>query len=90
VCEATSIGTEEFVDLSAYVGDALVRAVDRINYQNDLNGSLAAAEGLKGGDGPRDFVIQESEVLLLKTGNRGPGFRSDDDVKVDLTVARLG
>jgi hypothetical protein len=38
---------EEPVDLIAFVADGAGIGIDRVNYQDDLDGSLAAADGLE-------------------------------------------
>jgi hypothetical protein len=52
-----SFGTEEFVNLSAFDTEVPVTGVDCINHQDDFDGSLAAADGLKRSDGLRYIVI---------------------------------
>jgi hypothetical protein len=72
VCEATSIGMEKILDLAALVSDVRECVIDRIDEQNDLDGSLATTEGLERGNGLWGFVVEESKVLLLETGYRRP------------------
>jgi hypothetical protein len=47
VRKSTSVGTEEFVDLLAFVAQALVTGVHGINKKNNLNGSLPPVNGLE-------------------------------------------
>jgi hypothetical protein len=87
--EMTTMGAEEFIDFLADEGDFLEIDIHGIDDQEDLDMRVAAAERPKGGDGLRGFVVYESKVLLLKTGNRRSGFPSDDDIQVDRAGARL-
>ena len=87
--KVTSVGAEEFVDLIAFVAEVLVTGVNRIDNKNDLHESLPPVNVLEGGDGLRDLVIHESEVLLLKTAHWWSRLRSHDHVKEDLAGARL-
>src|SRR5208282_60234 len=89
VCEAASLGTEELVDLDAFVGNVGGIGIDRVNYQDDLDGSLAAGDGLERGDGLRGTVIQQGEVLLLEVSDGRAGFRGDHDVEVDVAAGGL-
>ncbi len=85
----TTIGTEEFIDFLADEGDFLEIDIHGIDDQEDLDMRVVAAERPKGGDRLREFIVYESEVLLLKTGNRRPGFPSDYDIQVDRACGRL-
>jgi hypothetical protein len=87
--ETPSIGAKEFIDLIAFVSKALVAGVHRIDNENHFDGSLPGIEGLKGGDGLWNLVVQESEVLLLKTAHGRPGLWSDNYIEEDLAGAAL-
>jgi len=86
----TTIGTKEFIDFLADEGDFLEIDIHGIDDQEDLDMRVVAAERPKRGDGLREFIVYESKVLLLKTGNGRPGFPGDDDVQVGRACGRLG
>ena len=50
----------------------LETGVHVIDDNDDLDRRLASAEGLERGDGLRNIIIQDSEVLLLKAAYRLP------------------
>jgi hypothetical protein len=79
----TSVDTKEFIDLLALVGDGLLTGVDSIHHKNHFDRSLPSVDGLEGKDGLHGFVIQKSEILLLKAADGRPGFRRDDDIECD-------
>ncbi len=79
-----ALGAEEFINLYAFVADALRPGIHSINHDDNLNRSFAAGEGLERSDGLRGLVVEQSKVLLLQVGNRRPGLGADDDVQVNF------
>jgi hypothetical protein len=75
VGKVTPIDAEEFVHLRTFVGDLFEAGVHVIDNEDHFNRSPAPAEGLERVQGKRDFVIQDSEVLLQKSANGRTGFR---------------
>src|ERR1700677_554840 len=84
VSQAATFGAKKFADVCACDAHSPISGVYRVEYQNDLHGSLAPGHGLKGRNGLRRIVIQNSKVLLLKIGDRRTGLRGDNDIKVEL------
>ncbi len=83
VRELAAIGTQKLVKLSAGIGDALVWNIHRVHDNDDVNGSLAAAESMERCDAPWSFVVKNGEVLLLEIGDGRPRLRRHHDIERD-------
>src|SRR5271163_2857354 len=89
ILEVAAFGTEELVNLGAFVADGADVGIDRVDYQDDFDGRLAPGDGGERGDGLRGIVIEQSEVLLLQIGDGRARFRGDYYVEVDVATSRL-
>ena len=84
-----------YVDQPASTGSYQIQAdlagvgIDCVNYEDDLNGSLATGDGGERGNRLRGIVIQHGEVLLLEISDGRAGLRAGGDVEIDFAGGRL-
>jgi len=87
--KTTSVGLQEFVDPITCYGHVLEAEVHCVYKKNDLQRGLPPVDSLKRSDYLRYVVIQNSEILLLKTAYGRARLRSNYDVEINLAVAGL-
>ncbi|MGC2768330.1 MAG: hypothetical protein WB607_22700 [Candidatus Acidiferrum sp.] len=78
-----TIDLQEFVHLRTLVGNVLESGVHVIDNENHLNRSLTFSKCLEGRNHLRRFVIQNSEILLLKPADRRTRFGAHNHIQGD-------
>src|SRR5271157_4315044 len=86
----TSVGLQEFVDPFARYGHLSEAEVHGVDKKYHFRRNLPPVNSFERSDSLRNFVIQDSEILLLKTDHRWAGVLSNYYVQMDLAVDRKG
>src|SRR5580704_11273490 len=90
LAKTTSVGLQEFVDTIACYGHLSEAKVHGVYKKNDLQRGLPPADSLERNDGLRHSIIQNGEILLLKTAYGRVRLWSNYNVQMNLAIARKG